>query len=71
MWSSVLPVRTEILDKFSFLIFLWITLRFKTNYAQVYPEGHGRILGADKNLGQKKPDSSGVAMHDVPMRCIW
>ena len=41
MWTSLLTGCTKILDKFKFLVFLWITLKFKTNYSQLYPEGHG------------------------------
>jgi len=53
MWTSALAACTQILDKFKFLIFVWITLRFKTNYAQLYPEGNGHIWCAVKIWGEK------------------
>lgn len=55
MWSSVLWGRTQILDKFNFQNFLWITLNFKANYAQLYPTELGRIFEPGEIFHQKNP----------------
>lgn len=38
MWTSLLLICTLIFDKFHILFFLWITIKFKTIYTQLYPK---------------------------------
>ena len=55
MWTGALRCCIQILDKFEFQIYLWITLKFKTIYTQLYPEVFAGDLTVLEKKVKKKP----------------